>query len=197
MFKFFKEKIQELLGKKQETEEKAEEIKKIKPVKKDKKEKLPIEKTKIKQKVSKIEIPHEKDFLPKEKKPKIDEKTVEENKQEVEYIIDQTEEKAEEIKEPETTEHEGFFTKFKKKFTTIKLDQETFNEFFEKLEMLLLENNVALEVVDKIRDDMEKKLVNIEVKKDQLENEIKNSLKEYILEILIPPFSLIDEIKKK
>jgi len=149
-----------------------------------------------------IEIPTQKDFIPQvqKQKPKIGQKPdiSQENKQEVEYIIEQAEEKAEEIKEPkQADENEGFFSRFKKKFTTTKLDQEIFNEFFEKLEMLLLENNVALAVVDKIRDDMEKKLVNIEVKKDQLENEIKSSLKESILEILIPPFNLIDKIKKK
>ena len=61
----------------------------------------------------------------------------------------------------------------------------------------MLENNVALKVVDKIRNDLEKKLINIEIKKDQLENEIKTSLKESILDVLIPPFDLIEKIKSK
>jgi len=203
MFDSFKEKLGRFFKFGRKIEEKVEEAN-VKEAKKKLKENTSEKAVKpIKEKKFK-KIPIKEDFIPSAHKYEpnlgvIKEQAEEiENKQEVEYLIKEVEQKAEEHEvKPAEEEHEGFFSRFKKKFTTTKLDQETFNEFFEKLEMLLLENNVALAVVDKIRDDMEKKLVNIEVKKDQLENEIKNSLKESILEILIPPFNLIDKIKEK
>ncbi|MFA6022982.1 MAG: signal recognition particle-docking protein FtsY [Candidatus Pacearchaeota archaeon] len=131
------------------------------------------------------------------------EETKEQFNEEVEKLIEKEEYK-EGVIEPivgEKTEpkpeKKGFFSRIQTRFNTVQINQKTFDEFFEKLEMLLLENNVALSVVDKIREDMQKRLVNIEVKKDQLENEIKNTLRDSILEILIEPFDLIEKIKKK
>jgi len=213
MFESFKNKLKNFFSSKKVEEETEKPLEKTieKPVKKAKElkaqekkarakpEKKPVDKIKSIEESKKIEEPKQQDFLEKpkkeiktEKKAEID---IQENKQEFEHLIEEVEENTPEIKQPE--ESEGFFSKFKRKFTTTQLDQETFNEFFEKLEMLLLENNVTLSVVDKIREDMEKKLVNIEVKKDQLENEIKSSLKESILEILVPGFNLIEKINKK
>lgn len=184
MFKFFKEKLQSLFKPSEEKEEKPE--KKKKPAKKE--EKAVKEKQQAKEKKKKIR---------------------QENKETIEQDIKETiiQEKAEEIQEipeiesakPEETEKKekvGFFSKIQSRFNTVKLEEKDFDEFFEKLEMVLLENNVALSVVDKIREDMKKKLVNIEIKKNTLEQEIKNSLKESILEILMPPFDLIEKIKK-
>ena len=106
------------------------------------------------------------------------------------------EEKLAEETKKQSEEKVGFFAKIKSRFSTTRFDQETFNELFEKLEALLLENNVSLEVVDKIRADMEKRLVNIEIEKSKIEQEIKNSLKETLLEILIEPFYITEKIKE-
>ncbi len=121
---------------------------------------------------------------PEKKKEEIQEST-KEKKEEIDYIIDKAEDKAK----------EGFFKKATKGFSTLTLSSEKFNDFFEELEMLLLENNVALEVVDKIREEMKEKLVNLEIKKSDLESEIKNSLKESLEKILLPPFNLIEKIE--
>jgi fused signal recognition particle receptor len=145
----------------------------------------PVEERKGKKKTEKKQV--EKGKKKTEKKQEIQE-SVEEKKQEVDYLIDQVEEKAKPVEE------RGFFEKLTKGFSTITISKEKFNEFFEKLENMLLENNVALEVVDKIKEEMEKKIVNIEIKKSQVEDEIKKALKESIYEILIPPFDLIQEI---
>lgn len=127
-----------------------------------------------------------------------------ENKQELDYTIDELEEEVEEniekkqeIKEKAEPEKKGFFARFKSKMSSTTLTQEMFNEFFENLEMLLLENNVALSVVDQIRTNMEKDLLNIEIKKSDIENEIKTSLKNSIKNILVEPFDLIGKIKSK
>ncbi len=188
MFKFLKEKLSNLIKGSKETEE-VKKAKSVKEVKKkeikaerlEKKEKKQVEKQEIKEK-NKEEVVYSAEKI--EGKPEINELE--------EKII----EEANEIVNPEIEEKTSFFSKFKKKFTS-KLDQETFNNFFEKLEQILLENNVALSVVDKIREDMEKDLVNIEIKKENIENEVKKSLKNSIERILVDPFDIIEKIKLK
>ena len=96
-------------------------------------------------------------------------------------------------------EKQGFFSKLFKKIApsgTITLEQKHVDELFEEIEITLLENNVALEVVDKIRGNLSKDLVGIEVKKDKIESTILTSLKNSILEVLIEPPNLVEEIKK-
>ena len=72
---------------------------------------------------------------------------------EVEKIIEEAE-KGHNIEEAQKElEEQGgnFFTKLIKKITTSKLSKEDFGELFMELEITLLENNVALEAVDKIK----------------------------------------------
>lgn len=200
MFKFFKEKLQNLF----KTEEKLE---KEPEVKKQKSEKKTVEKSikskkevKLKEKQIKSIQESKKDTVKEENyETKPSEHIIYPEPEEKSSFFDRFKRKKEENTDTieEETIHQNIFSKIQSKFNTVKLDQETFNRFFENLEMLMLENNVALEVVEKIRDDMEKRLVNIEVKKDKLEEEIKNSLKESIQDILIPPFDIIEKIKKK
>jgi len=148
----------------------------------------------------------EKDKKKEEKKEKQKERLKKESKKFIEILTKVTEEQIE--KPTEKTEiseeiglregklkRESLFKKIKGKIRTIKITEERFNELFENLEQLLLENNVALEVVDKIKDDLKQKLIDIEIKKNQLEEEIRRSLKETLEEILIEPFDLIEKIK--
>ncbi len=90
----------------------------------------------------------------------------------------------------------GFFSKLASKLSTSTLTQEQFDELFPELEIVLLENNVALQVVDKIRDTLSKDLVGIEIKKSKVEETILNSLKESINSILVEPPNLLEKIKK-
>ncbi len=96
--------------------------------------------------------------------------------------------------EPE--QKQGFFVKLAKKLSTSTLTQQQFDELFQELEITLLENNVALEVVDKIRESLTKDLVGIEVKKSEVNQTIINSLKESINSILTEPPDLIKQINK-
>ncbi len=101
-----------------------------------------------------------------------------------------------EIKQEE--EPSGIFSIFKSKNKTVTLSRENFESFFVQLELLLLENNVAIEVVDKIKENLEKDLINIQVKKGEIEKSIKESLKKTLESILIEPnFDLIRIIKDK
>lgn len=142
----------------------------------------------------------------KEKTPKIP--TEEELKAQADQIQEEvpqkfhlgslkTEPDLDKIKTPEkTTEKSSFFSKLTK-LGVKTLKQEDLDEILEPLELILLENNVALEVVDKIKADLSKDLVGIEVKKQNLDSLVSNSLKESISSVLIEPPNLIEEIKKK
>jgi fused signal recognition particle receptor len=103
--------------------------------------------------------------------------------------------KKEEIKEEKKT---GFFSRLFKKITSpsYKLTEEEFGEIFYELEVILLENNVALEVVDKMKENLSKSLIGAEIKKDEIEKIIANTLKNTIFEVLIEPPNLLEKIKQ-
>ncbi len=106
-------------------------------------------------------------------------------------------EKPEEIIQEKVVEEKGFFSKLTEKLTTKKLDENQFEKLFLDFEIALLENNVALEVVDKIKDDLKMDLVNVPLK-GKLEDLIRESLKKSLEEILKESnFDLINEIKNK
>ncbi len=134
----------------------------------------------------KPEKPEEKKKLKKIRVKKVKEK---------EEIIPQETPKEEQLKQPE--KKEGFFTKLISKLSTSTLTKEQFDELFQELETILLENNVALEVVDKIKEELAKDLVGIEIKKSEIKDTIINSLKEAIDNILIEPPNLLEQINKK
>ncbi len=92
-----------------------------------------------------------------------------------------------EIPKEEPTEQHSFFDKFKKKVT-----EERFDELFTELEMIMLQNNVAYEVVEFIRGKLKHDLVG----KNLSEVSIETKLKEALEEILINPPNLIKEIRE-
>jgi fused signal recognition particle receptor len=88
----------------------------------------------------------------------------------------------------------GFLKKISSKKT---ITEEEFNDYSEDLEMILLENNVALEVTEKIIEELKKKITNQELSKKEIEEKITESLKEIIKDVLVEPFDIIKEIKEK
>ncbi|MEK6858717.1 MAG: signal recognition particle-docking protein FtsY [Nanoarchaeota archaeon] len=103
----------------------------------------------------------------------------------------------ESIKEKETEKKEGFFGKIFAKVSSKKITTSDFNELFYELELALLESNVALEVVDALKKELETRLVGIELKKESLVNEITKQLNESIKTLLKEPQDLLETIKKK
>ncbi len=97
----------------------------------------------------------------------------------------------------EEPKEEGFFRKLIGKMSTSGLTPEQFDEIFMELELTLLESNVALEAVDKIRENLAKSLVGQQFKKSEAEKKVIGALKESILNLLIEPENLIETIKKK
>jgi len=129
-----------------------------------------------------------------EEKPEEKESIEEEKIKEAEKQIKKTQKKAEELELEKPKK--SVFHKIKSSFS-YKITQQDFNEIFDDLEMLLLENNVALEVVEDLQNKLAQKLIGKEIPKESLEEEIKKELKSALNEILIEPDNPVDAIKEK
>ncbi len=115
----------------------------------------------------------------------------------------EAEEKAKEevekrVQEGEIKEKEKptLIQKIKRKLTTFSLNEAEFDKVFWELERALLENNVAILTIEKIREDLKEKLVGKNVKKGELEKTIKETLRKTLEEILLDPFDLVAKVKK-
>jgi len=106
---------------------------------------------------------------------------------EVEKILKKSEEKVE-------LEKKSFFSKLKSSFS-YKISENEFKDIFDDLELILLENNVALKVIEDLREKLSEKLIGREIKREKLEDEIKNELKKALNELIIEPDNPLDIIK--
>ncbi len=98
---------------------------------------------------------------------------------------------------PIVEEDKNFFKRIGEKISRVKISEKEFEVYSEDLKTLLLENNVALEVTEKIIGKLKEKIVNQEFLKKEVEWQIKDYLKNIIEDILIEPFDLIEKIRKK
>ncbi len=99
-------------------------------------------------------------------------------------------------KEEPKEEKKNIFEKISQAITTKKISESQFNELFWELEVELLENNVAFEVIEKIKEDLKPKLVDIPINRTKVEETIEDSLRESISELLsFKNIDLIQEIK--
>ncbi|MGB9707939.1 MAG: signal recognition particle-docking protein FtsY [Candidatus Pacearchaeota archaeon] len=176
MFGFLKKKIKEFItGVKEEVVEEAkEEEQELKQELKETKREI----EEVKEEIMELKA--------EEKGERDVEKKIEEKKAELE---EQEEEKELEEKK------EGLFSKLKKVFAVKKIGVEEFDEFFNKLELILIENNVAIAVIDALRENLKKELVGKEIKRKEFETEIENALKNAISSLLIDSFNLIERVK--
>ncbi|MEN9626694.1 MAG: hypothetical protein RL557_1022 [archaeon] len=94
----------------------------------------------------------------------------------------------------EEPEKKSFFARIKSAFS-YKISENEFSEMFDDLEMGLLENNVALEVVEALRKKLAERLIGKEIKRDELEEEIKKELRISLEEMIIEPDNPLDIIK--
>lgn len=180
MFGFLKNKLKEAISK---FSKKAEEEAKVE-------ETITTKEPEIKE----IEVKQEtKGFLGLFKKKKVTDE--EEVKETTEIKIEKKAPDKEDVIEEKI--EKGFFSKITEKLTTRKISEDKFEELFNDLEIALLENNVALEVIDKIKEDLKVDLVDVPLK-GKIENLIKNSLKNSLEDVLKESnFDLIQEIKNK
>ncbi len=104
---------------------------------------------------------------------------------------------AEPVETKETQTKKGIFHSLKESFTKIQLSEEKFEELFWDLEMSLLENNVAVEVIEKIKNDLKKTLTEGKVTRKGLAELIEESLKKSIDELFEEPFDLVQKVQEK
>ncbi|MFH1326637.1 MAG: signal recognition particle-docking protein FtsY [archaeon] len=118
--------------------------------------------------------------------------------EEVKDLIEKVEEieKVEKEKQDQQPGKHGFFKKITSKISKIKISEKEFEIYAEDLKMLLLENNVAFEVAEKVVAKLKEEIVEKEFLKKEIEEQIKLIIKEIIEEILIEPIDIVKEIKK-
>jgi len=93
----------------------------------------------------------------------------------------------------ETKESKSFFGKVKEKLTTKTISESKFEDLFWDLELILLENNVSVEVIEKIKEDLKQELVDKPLPRDVL-GKIEDTLKRSLDEILT--YDKIDLLQK-
>jgi len=203
MFNFFKDKFKKVLSKfSKKIEEEIEEVPKPEEVKEEVKEK-PVEEKKIKEKLKeekkKVEQAKEKPKeekrevkeLKEEIKRKVKEKPTEEGKKEIEKVFEKEEkpEKVEEIKEQlveeEPEKKKGFFQKITEVISKKALSERQFDDLFFELEVVLMENNVAIEVIEKIKQDLKQELVEKPILRKKVKDTIIKTLKKSLNELFI------------
>ncbi len=170
-----KEEVKEIIEEKEPVrEEKKEEIEVKREIKNEEKPKIAehkqIEHPKIKE-----EIKHPVKEEKIEHKPKIEEKIIK--------------------KEPEK---KGFFEVIREKIITTKIDEGQFEKLFWDLELALMENSVAIEVIEKIKKDLKEQLVEKPIRRTKVEETIQETLRGSIEELFeVSDIDLINEIKNK
>ncbi|MBI2671620.1 signal recognition particle-docking protein FtsY [Candidatus Woesearchaeota archaeon] len=178
MFKFFKDKIKQAIAnvtKKvekeavEETEEKKEELRE----------------EEIKEEIKEKEKPK------KEKKKLV-------KKVEKEAVAEIEETKEEFKEEPKEEEKKSLFKRLTEKITLTKISGEKFNEIFHDMEIALLENNVAEEVVERIKSGLEKDIINNPIKRNKVSDTIIASFRNTLEAILsIEKINVEDLVKNK
>ncbi len=117
---------------------------------------------------------------PKKEEPKPEEKPKEEPKKEL------------------PKEEKGIIEKIKKKITEKKIEEDDVKDILKDMEMSLISSDVAVEVSGKIISDLRKNLVGNFIKRGEIENVVKKSLRDSILDILkVEGFDLLDKVKTK
>jgi len=216
MFNFFKEKLKKVLSKfSKKVEEEIEEAPKPEEVKEEVKEK-PVEEKKIKEKLKeekkKVEQAKEKPKeekrevkeLKEEIKRKVKEEPTEEGKKEIEKVFEKEEkpEKVEEIKEQlveeEPEKKKGFFQKITEVISKKELSEKQFDDLFFELEVVLMENNVALEVIEKIKQDLKQELVEKPILRKKVKDTIIKTLKKSLNELfIVDKINIVEKANEK
>lgn len=84
-----------------------------------------------------------------------------------------------------------------KKITEKKVSEKDLENVFEDLEIGMLEADVAVEVIDKLKEDLKKSLVGKQVKRGRVKTIVEKTLKNSLLEILDVPKVDLEKIVKK
>jgi fused signal recognition particle receptor len=98
----------------------------------------------------------------------------------------------------ELKEEKSLIAKIKRKVTEKKIEENDVKDILKDMEMSLISSDVAVEVSDKIVNDLRNNLVGNFIKRGEIENVIKNSFRSSILDILsVEGFDLLEKVKTK
>ena len=142
----------------------------------------------VKEKVQIPEIPEVEEEIPEiiEEEVKVEEKPVEKP------VVKEA------PKEKEKPKKKGFFSFITEKITTKKISESQFDELFWDLELAMLENNVAVEVIEKIKSDLKTDLTTTPVPRGKVEETVINSLKKSVSELFdVEQIDLLAKLKEK
>lgn len=190
-----------------------EEVRKKEEVEVKKKEEV---EKRIKEKIEAGNVPSLRDLIARKEalKPKEEPKPRVEEKKEVK--VEKPEEKKElkqediiksiaagknieEVTEEEVEEEKkGFFGKLKERIITKNISEKQFDELFWELEVALLENNVAVEVIEKIKNDLKISLLEKPVLRNKVNTTIIESLKKSIKSLFdVEQVDIFQRMEKK
>lgn len=112
---------------------------------------------------------------------------------------EKTVKKVKEIQKDEVKEEKkGFFQRIKEKVQTTSINDSEFEEIFYDLELALLENNTAVEVIEKIKADLKSVLVNRPIERKKIKTIIQDTLKESILNLFdVEHINFLNLVKSK
>jgi len=202
MFKFLKDKLKTAISsftKKAEEESEAVE---------EKEEAQPEEQVEeqAEEEVKEEEKKEEAEEVQKEIKEQEKEESVEETKPEEKGFLkklfskkeETTEETTEETDEEQASEKKTILSSLSDTITKTKLSEKKFEDLFFDLEVALLENNVALTVVEKIKQDLKQNVVDVKIRRGELSGTILKTLKKSISSLFeVDKINLLDIVKTK
>lgn len=204
MFGFLKKKLGEAISRftdkaKETAKEKAEPKEDLLPKEQPKKAEI---EEKLPPKPAKTETPPEKAKaeIAEEKAPLKVEEAKAEKKKTPEGLAEPRPEAAEATARIEEQEKKkGFFQRITGAVTgavtTTKISEEKFEEMFWDLEVTLMENNVAVEVIQKIKEDLKNSLVEKPLQRGKVEDTIRKTLKSSIEQLFIPGYDFKERVK--
>lgn len=94
-------------------------------------------------------------------------------------------------------ERKGFFGRMSDAVTKTAISESKFEDLFQELEIALLESNVAFEVVEKIKADLKRELVEQKVLRGSVEETIQRTLRQSIDELFLDPIDVVERIRAK
>ncbi len=150
---------------------------------------------KFEEKVEKIEEEIEKE--PEKAVEEIKE-IAKEEKPEIKELVEKEIKQVEKEVEGKPQEKVSLFKKVIQKITEKKLSEDDINPILNELGTGLIEGDVAYEVSEKIKNDLKKSLIELEVKRSEVKDVIVSRLKNSLLDILnVPNVDLVENVKSK
>jgi fused signal recognition particle receptor len=139
--------------------------------------------------------------ISEEKREKKAHEEIEHTLKEESRKIEKEEEIKSQTKEEETEvidEKKGFLARLKQSITTKKLSEDKFEEIFWEIEVALLENSVAVEVIEKIKNDLKENIVDKPIDRKEIDIIVAQSMMKSITELFNQPeVDIIKNIEQK